>query len=113
VQFLFMSRALEAQVIDYALALGEPFELVYRAETVLMQPTDSLPHDDHMHMRIACAPEELALGCSGGGPYWQWLPAPATEPELDAGLLGTIAADDPFVGDAALADGSAQLPGGA
>jgi penicillin-insensitive murein endopeptidase len=113
VQFLFMSRALEALVIDYALALGEPLELVYRAETVLLQPTDSLPHDDHMHMRIACAPEELALGCSGGGPYWQWLPEPAAEPELDAGLLGLIAADDPFLSDAELAGGSHEPPGGA
>lgn len=74
VQWMFCSREVEALLVDYARARGEPLALVWHAETVLMQPGDSLPHDDHIHMRIACTPEETVLGCEGGGPRWEWLP---------------------------------------
>ena len=40
----------------------------------MLQPADSLPHDDHLHLRTACTPEEALVGCEGGGPYWPWLP---------------------------------------
>jgi penicillin-insensitive murein endopeptidase len=96
VQFLFISRPLEALLIDYARARGEPIELLYRAETVMLQPGDSLPHDDHLHLRIACSPDETQAGCSGGGPYWEWLPALPKGPDLDQALLQEIAADEPL-----------------
>ncbi len=96
VQFLFISRPLEALLIDYARARGEPLELLYRAQTVMLQPGDSLPHDDHLHLRIACSPEETQAGCSGGGPYWEWLPALPQGQELDQALLEEIAADEPL-----------------
>jgi penicillin-insensitive murein endopeptidase len=53
VQFLFVSRNVEALLIDYALSRQEPLDLVYRAQTVLLEPKDSTPHDDHFHLRIA------------------------------------------------------------
>jgi penicillin-insensitive murein endopeptidase len=95
VQFLFVSRTVEALLVEYALALAEPLELVLRAQSVMLQPGDSLPHDDHIHVRIACTVEELVGGCSGGGPYWEWLPPlplplPAEGPELLA-----LLADEP------------------
>lgn len=96
VQFLFISRPLEALLMDYARARGEPLELQYRVQTVMLQPGDSLPHDDHLHLRIACSPEEAQAGCSGGGPYWEWLPALPRSPQLDQALLEEIAADEPL-----------------
>jgi penicillin-insensitive murein endopeptidase len=96
VQFLFISRPLEALLMDYARARGEPLELQYRAQTVMLQPGDSLPHDDHLHLRIACSPDETQAGCSGGGPYWEWLPALPKGPDLDQALLQEIAADEPL-----------------
>ncbi len=75
VQFLFVSEPVEGLLIEHARARGEPAELIWRAETVMLQPGDSAPHDDHLHLRIACSPEEMVLGCEGGGPYWEWLPA--------------------------------------
>ncbi len=74
VQWIFISRVLEALLVEHAIALGEPPSLIARAQTVMQQPGDSLPHDDHIHLRLACEPEELARGCSGG-PRWAWLPA--------------------------------------
>jgi penicillin-insensitive murein endopeptidase len=96
VQFLFISRPLEALIVDYARARGEPLELIYRAQTVMLQPGDSLPHDDHLHVRIACSPEEIRGGCSGGGPYWEWLPPLPSAEVLTTAELDAIAADDPL-----------------
>jgi penicillin-insensitive murein endopeptidase len=73
-QWMFASRAVEALLIDYAIASGEDPELIWRAESVLQEPADSLPHDDHLHLRVACSPQESVRGCQGGGPYWSWLP---------------------------------------
>ncbi|HKY38552.1 MAG TPA: penicillin-insensitive murein endopeptidase [Polyangiaceae bacterium] len=113
VQFLFISRPLEALIMDYARALGEPLELQYRVQTVMLQPGDSLPHDDHLHLRIACSAEEVLAGCSGGGPYWQWLPPLPAGLEPNQTLLQQIADDDPLEPlDAPLAS-SAEGSGGA
>jgi len=73
-QWMFASHAVEALLIDYAIASGEDPELIWRAENVLQEPADALPHDDHLHLRIACSPQESVRGCQGGGPYWSWLP---------------------------------------
>jgi penicillin-insensitive murein DD-endopeptidase len=113
VQFLFISRPLEALIMDYARALGEPLELQYRVQTVMLQPGDSLPHDDHLHLRIACSAEEAQAGCSGGGPYWEWLPPFPAGPVADQTLLQQIADDEPLEPlDAPLAS-SASDGGGA
>jgi penicillin-insensitive murein DD-endopeptidase len=73
VQFLFVSRDLEALLIEYALARETDLDLVWHAETIMIEPVDSLPHTDHIHMRIACSPSDAVGGCSGGGPHWPWL----------------------------------------
>jgi penicillin-insensitive murein endopeptidase len=114
VQFLFVSKPLEALLMDYARARGEPLELQYRAQTVMLQPGDSLPHDDHLHLRIACSPDEILAGCSGGGPYWEWLPPAPPSLELDQHWLEQLAAEEPLEDDASTPlAGSAPDGGGA
>jgi penicillin-insensitive murein endopeptidase len=95
VQWMFCSRAIEAMLISYARARGEPDELVWRAETVLFQPPDSLPHDDHIHLRINCTPRTSLTGCEGGGPHWEWLPPLPTLAQLTEQDLLEIGRDDP------------------
>jgi penicillin-insensitive murein DD-endopeptidase len=96
VQWLFISRGIEALVVDYAIARGEDPDLVWTAETVMLQPADSTAHDDHFHLRIACLPEEAVRGCEGGGPHWPWLaPWPELGP-LGEAELAEIARDDPL-----------------
>lgn len=112
VQWMFVSRGVEALLIDYAIARGDNPELVWHAETVLLQPADSTPHDDHFHVRIACTPQESVQGCEGGGPYWQWLPVLPSLPALDAEALSQIGRDDPFDLDR-VADGAASHADGA
>ena len=104
VQFMFVCHEIEALLIDHARALGEPDSLVWQAETVMLEPSDSLRHDDHVHLRIACSPEEAVAGCSGGGPRWQWLPPYQPVRPLQAQDWAEIAKDDLF-------DLTAELPG--
>ncbi|AUX49168.1 murein endopeptidase [Sorangium cellulosum] len=92
IQWLFLARWLEALVVEYARARGEDPELVWYAESVLLQPGDSTAHADHIHLRVACTPDEFLSGCLGGGPYWPWLPAtpqlvPPADDDLAAALL--------------------------
>jgi penicillin-insensitive murein DD-endopeptidase len=68
VQYLFIYEPLKQMLLAYAAQQGEPEELVARAEALLHQPGDSLPHDDHLHVRIYCPAGDRALGCKDRGP---------------------------------------------
>ncbi len=68
VQYLFIYEPLAQMLLDYARGEGEPEELITRAEALLHQPGDSLPHDDHLHVRIYCPAGDRALGCRDRGP---------------------------------------------
>jgi penicillin-insensitive murein endopeptidase len=84
VQWLFASSAVEALLIQHALATDDDPELIWRAQNVILEPADSLPHDDHLHLRVACSPEAGVQGCEGGGVYWKWLPSPQLLAASDA-----------------------------
>ncbi len=73
-QWIFIATPLEALLVEHAIARGEPAEMVAMAEKVMLQPGDSLPHDDHTHVRVACEAEERVRGCIDNGPQWAWLP---------------------------------------
>jgi penicillin-insensitive murein endopeptidase len=95
VQWMFVSREVEALLVDYARARERDLSLIWHAQTVMLQPGDSAPHDDHIHLRLACAPHETVLGCEGGGPRWEWLPR-HPELSLDDSQLAAIGDEDPF-----------------
>lgn len=76
IQWLLVSSAVETLLVRHAVSKGENPELVWRAQNVMLEPADSLPHDDHLHLRVACSPDASVRGCEGGGPYWNWLPPP-------------------------------------
>lgn len=100
--WMFVSRDVEALLVQHARALGEPIEILWRAEQVLHQPRDSAPHDDHMHVRIACTPAETLEGCEGGGPHWPWFPDDSNSNVPSINLLAAIANDEPLAGDSPL-----------
>ena len=68
VQYLFVSRPLAALIIRDATRRGAGPELLERARSVLVQPRGSLPHDDHLHLRIHCSEKDAANGCREVGP---------------------------------------------
>ena len=72
IQWIFISEGLKILLIEHALDLGEPRELIERAAKVLHQPTDAAPHSDHFHLRIGCAQIDRIEGCLNWGPQWDW-----------------------------------------
>jgi penicillin-insensitive murein DD-endopeptidase len=72
VQWIFVDRALTELILAEAEREGEDPSLVLRALVVLHQPTDSQPHDDHMHVRLFCDPGDRFFGCNDKGPK-RWL----------------------------------------
>jgi penicillin-insensitive murein endopeptidase len=81
VQYLFISEGLKKLLLDHAEEIHEPTDLIERARAVLHQPVGSLPHDDHLHLRIYCPASDRALGCRDVGPLrwfkksWKYLQA--------------------------------------
>jgi penicillin-insensitive murein endopeptidase len=72
IQYLFINNRLKERLLEYARAEGEDPSLIERAEALLHQPGDSLPHDDHLHVRIFCAQDDRPFGCSDRGPVRWW-----------------------------------------
>jgi hypothetical protein len=50
---IFVAEPLRRQLLAYAIGIEERPALVTRAAQILGEPNDSLPHDDHFHVRIA------------------------------------------------------------
>lgn len=99
VQWMFVSRNVEALLLEWARARGEPAETIVRAMDVMLQPAPpAQAHDDHVHVRTACAAEEIASGCEPTGPKRAWLEAPfaparAPLPEQPASVPSAPAED--------------------
>lgn len=67
VQYIFLSNPLKKQVLAYAKRQKTHRGLLQKAERVLLQPANALPHNDHLHVRIFCTPEDLENGCVDSG----------------------------------------------
>ena len=91
VQWIFVSHGVKTVLLAYALAAGASLDTVERALSVLHQPSDSTPHDDHFHVRLYCAPDDLPYGCADIPPIWPWVrrtyDGMAHAPADDAALL--------------------------
>ena len=72
VQWIFVQRDLAARMLQEARTLGEDPALIARAMAIVRQPADSEPHDDHMHVRIYCDPDDRQEACADKGPARWW-----------------------------------------
>lgn len=91
-QWLFVSDVVQALLLEWALARDEPLETIRRAQAAMLQPKPGGIHDDHIHLRVACSPEETATGCEGVGPRRWWLsyhlpPGDESDEELALALM--------------------------
>lgn len=90
IQWLFVSKPVKAMLLEWARARGESGEIMARALDVLVQPRPPAQnHDDHIHVRTACSPEEARRGCEDSGPVRPWLAALDTK-----AVTADIAVDD-------------------
>ena len=86
VQWIFVQRDLGARLIQEGRAEGEDAALLARASVILRQPADSEPHDDHMHVRVFCDPDDRDEGCVDKGPprwwkkHWKYMRPPFGRP---------------------------------
>ena len=71
--WLFVSEPIAEALVEHAVLEHRPPHLVARALWLLHQPSDSLPHDDHLHLRLACSAGDRLAGCRDYGPAWPWL----------------------------------------
>jgi penicillin-insensitive murein DD-endopeptidase len=72
VQWIFVQRDLVSKLLQHGAAEGDDPALLARAASIVRQPSDSEPHDDHMHIRVYCDPADRALGCDDRGPTRWW-----------------------------------------
>jgi penicillin-insensitive murein endopeptidase len=72
-QWLFAATWIKQALIEYAEAQGEDPALIEKARQVVWQPTDSAPHNDHLHLRIYCSLQDRLEGCINGAPIWSWV----------------------------------------
>ncbi|MGA2449688.1 MAG: penicillin-insensitive murein endopeptidase [Polyangiaceae bacterium] len=100
IEWLFVSDVVAAMLIEWAVARGESATTVDRARAVMLEPHPGGVHDDHVHLRTACSPDEVVSGCVPTGPRRPWLkyelpPAPAeADADLARDLLDPISASD-------------------
>lgn len=72
IQWIFVQRDLAARMLEHAGQMGEDPALLARAALVMHQPSDSDPHDDHMHVRVFCDRDDRGYGCADRGPVRWW-----------------------------------------
>ena len=68
VQWIFIGKPISRLLLAHARRIKEPEALIVRAATLMHQPSDSLSHMDHYHVRIYCSLADRHLGCLDGGP---------------------------------------------
>jgi len=95
VQYMFVHTRLRTLLLNEGRRQHDDDELIDRAEALLKQPGDSLPHDDHLHLRIYCSPSDRSLGCRDHGPlrYWRkrykYMPPPP-RPDIGSRRLAKL-----------------------
>jgi penicillin-insensitive murein endopeptidase len=72
VQYLFINERLRDRLLAWAREIEDDVDVVERAEALMHQPGDSMPHDDHLHVRIFCSADDRPFGCQDRGPVRWW-----------------------------------------
>jgi penicillin-insensitive murein DD-endopeptidase len=70
VQRIFVVEHVRAMLLAEADRSHAPQALIARLSDVTCQP--SYPHDDHLHVRWFCSPEDLRQGCEDAAPLYPW-----------------------------------------
>jgi penicillin-insensitive murein endopeptidase len=70
VQRIFVAEHIRSILLEAARSSGAPAEVIARFEDVTCPP--GAPHDDHLHVRFFCAPDDVAGGCQDSNPIYPW-----------------------------------------
>jgi penicillin-insensitive murein endopeptidase len=67
-QRIFIVEHVRTMLLAEAARVHAPKDVVARFADITCQP--EAPHDDHMHIRLFCTPEDMAEGCLDGTPTY-------------------------------------------
>jgi penicillin-insensitive murein endopeptidase len=67
-QRIFVVEHVRKMLLDEAARVHAPKATVQRFADITCQP--ETPHDDHLHIRLFCTPEDLKAGCLDGPPNY-------------------------------------------
>jgi penicillin-insensitive murein endopeptidase len=90
IQWIFVSEVLQALLVEHARARGDNPDTIARAMEVMLQPNPGGVHDDHLHVRTACTPLEVSLGCENMGPQRSFFAPPRMPEENEDDLVVAI-----------------------
>jgi penicillin-insensitive murein endopeptidase len=63
IQYLFIANWLKQPLLTYGQKKKEDKEVLAKVGALLHQPHGALPHNDHLHLRIACSQDDATEGC--------------------------------------------------
>jgi penicillin-insensitive murein DD-endopeptidase len=69
-QRIFIVEHVRQMLLDEAARVHAPKAVVQRFADITCQP--ETPHDDHMHIRLFCTPEDMARGCMDSPPVYPY-----------------------------------------
>jgi penicillin-insensitive murein endopeptidase len=69
-QRILIAEHLRALLLEHARSLDIAPETIRRFEDATCQP--NYPHDDHLHLRFFCAPDDISKGCRDSRPSYPW-----------------------------------------
>lgn len=67
-QRIFVVEHVRSMLLAEAARVHAPKDVVARFADITCQP--EAPHDDHLHIRLFCTPEDMAAGCLDGTPTY-------------------------------------------
>ncbi len=67
---IFVVEHVRTMLLDEGKRAGASDALLERAGHLMCQP--GFPHDDHMHIRFFCSPDDVEAGCLDTGPIYPW-----------------------------------------
>jgi penicillin-insensitive murein DD-endopeptidase len=69
-QRIFIVEHVRTMLLEEAARVHAPKAVVQRFSDITCQP--ETPHDDHMHVRLFCTPEDMARGCLDSPPVYPY-----------------------------------------
>lgn len=81
---IFVAEHVRTLLMQYARSTDSNPERIERFGHLTCQP--AFPHDDHMHIRLFCSPQDIDQGCEDTSPIYpwhrQWLAAQGQQPRI-------------------------------
>jgi penicillin-insensitive murein endopeptidase len=87
VQRIFLVEHLRTLLVAEAERVRAPKAIRQRFDEVTCQP--GTPHDDHMHVRFFCTPEDMAAGCQDSVPLYPWRSSELHELGLEPAVVSS------------------------